>query len=413
MKNLLMLAFHFPPYAQSTGRLRTLSLVRHLPDSGWRPRIITAREHAYPAVQTESLAEIPAGVEVVRAPGIDIARGFSLKGAYPRWLATPDRWNTWALGAFVTGLTQVRRYKPQAVWATFPVPSALLAGVLLSRATGVPLVADIRDPIVNDNWPVDPWDRNAYARLERWVVRAARLVVVTTPGTCRLYRERYPDLRPEKFRVIENGIEDVDIAVSTEVAEESADEAPVTLLHGGLMEDPERDPTALFAALGALRRAGQLPPQGLRVVLRATGRNETIRRLAQDASVQDIVTVAPHIYRAEAVREASAAHGLLLFQGRECNLQIPAKAYEYLAARRPIVALADPGGDTHSLVSDIWQSPYTADMTCSEAIAGVLRRFFADLAHRSAVIPKSELVQEYSRARRATEFAALLDAVMT
>ena len=42
-RNALMLAFHFPPFAQSSGSIRTLSFVRQLPDHHWRPVVLTAR----------------------------------------------------------------------------------------------------------------------------------------------------------------------------------------------------------------------------------------------------------------------------------------------------------------------------------------------------------------------------------
>ena len=63
----------------------------------------------------------------------------------------------------------------------------------------------------------------------------------------------------------------------------------------------------------------------------------------------------------EAIDEMRRADGLLLFQGAQCNRQIPAKAYEYLACRRPIIGLIDSFGDTHELIANQWKVPYVAD----------------------------------------------------
>ena len=73
-----------------------------------------------------------------------------------------------------------------------------------------------------------------------------------------------------------------------------------------------------------------------------------------------------------AIAELQSATGLILFQGRACNRQIPAKAYEYLASQRPIVGLMDPQGDTHALLHGKWGVPYCADMADPESIAEVL-----------------------------------------
>lgn len=405
-----MLAFHFPPFGQSTGRLRTLSFAGHLEEHGWRPAVLTARPHAYPLIQSESLAEIPPSLQVTRAAGLDLSRLRFLHGVYPRWLATPDRWNTWAVGAILAGVSQVRRARPDLIWATFPIPSAILAGIVISRLTRVPLVVDLRDPMVYEAWPADAWQRRVYGWLERRAVDAARAVVVTTPGACRLYRERYSNLPAERFQVIQNGVEDDCISIAGE-AVRPTQSGPITLVHSGLMEHPDRDPSALFAAIGALRRGHALPARGLKVILRATGRDADARRLAALAGVEGIVEIQPHVFRTAALREMCAAHGLLLFQGRACNRQIPAKAYEYLAVRRPVIALVDPAGDTQHLLAQSWGVPYTADMESPADIERVLRRFFADLEKGTEYVPNSSLIEACSRRQRSRELAVLLNAV--
>ena len=89
---VLMLAFHFPPFAQSTGGQRVLSFARHLPRHGWNPIVLTAREKAYPEIDPSSLAQLPPDLEVVRAWGVDVGRRVAIRGRYPSWLAIPDRW---------------------------------------------------------------------------------------------------------------------------------------------------------------------------------------------------------------------------------------------------------------------------------------------------------------------------------
>lgn len=408
-KSVLMLAFHFPPHGQSTGRLRTLSFVRHLPAEGWRPIVVTARAGIYSQVDTRTLKEIPPATRVIRAWGFDIARAVAIRGIYPRWLATPDRWSPWSLGALVSALLAVRAARPRILWATFPIPSALLAAYALHRLTRLPFVADLRDPLVYESWPESPWDRRVYQWLERRVVHAARAVVLTTPRACAMYRERYPAVA-DRFKVIANGVDD-DAAPGTPAPPAVDAAQPITLIHSGLMESPDRDPTAFFGALRLLRDRALLPSRGLRVVLRASGREGQYRAAAAANGVDDLVEFAPAIPRDEAVRELSIATGLLLFQGPQCNRQIPAKAYEYLASGRPIIALAHPDGDTHALVKGEWRVPYVADMNTPEQIALVLAGFIADQETGSVFVPPAELRAPYSRRARATDLARLLDSL--
>ncbi len=393
---VLMLAFHFPPFAQSTGGQRVLSFARHLPHHGWNPIVLTACEKAYPEIDPSSLVQLPPDLEVVRAWGVDIGRRVAIGGRYPSWLAIPDRWVSWVLGACIAGMRVIRTRSPVVLWATFPIPSVLLAAVLLHRLTGVPLVADLRDPIVYENWPTMPRLRRVYAWIERLVVRNASAVVVTTNGARRLYVDRYPELPSSRFRVIPNGIDDDAIPIDTSHVQGPARARVVTLVHSGLMEIPDRDPSAFFEALKNMLQRGEIDASSLKVILRASGQDAEFRRMIDDFGIGGIVTLAPRLSREEAMSELLNATGLLLFQGEACNRQIPAKAYEYLASRRPILGLCHPAGDTHELLQH-WGIPYLADMASHEQIEDMLRRFISDVRSGATFVPSEELLLPHSR----------------
>ena len=406
-RNVLMVAFHFPPFARSSGSIRTLSFVRRLPEYDWQPVVLTARPNAYPEVDDRSVATIPPSVRVVRAAGLDVARHLAVAGRYPTWLATPDRWNTWAAAAFVAGLACIRRDKPCLIWATFPIASALLVAVALHKVTKVPLVVDLRDPMIYEGWPENRWIRATYARIERRAAALASAVIVTTPSARRLYVERYSRLPASRFRTIANGVDDtVDVGAPRTYSTQSE---PIVLVHSGLMEIPDRDPTAFFQAIAKMREQGDIDGDVLHVTLRATGRDDEYRRQVAELRIDDIVTVEGRISHTEALEEMRRADGLILFQGAACNRQIPAKAYEYLACRRPIIGLVDSLGDTHELIADHWQVPYIADMNSVLAITKILEKFIADFHRQNAFIPDASWVEKHSRAQGARELAEVFD----
>jgi glycosyltransferase involved in cell wall biosynthesis len=292
------------------------------------------------------------------------------------------------------------------------VPSALAAALIVRRLTGLPLVADLRDPIVYETWPARTWDRRVYSWLERRVVRAASAVVLTTPRACEMYRLRYTDLPAERFCEIANGIDEASECIATRGARQAVSDGPILLLHSGLMELPDRDPTAFFKALRLLVDEGSLATRTLRIVLRASGREAQYRAMAETMGVGALVSLELRSPYAEALAEMQSATGLLLFQGSACNRQIPAKVYEYLASGRPIIGLMDPHGDTHALVHGKWGVPYCADMADPEAIARMLVRFLADVEAGRAYVPPAALVKAYSRRSQAGELARVLDRVV-
>ena len=409
-RSVLMLAFQFPPYEESTGSQRILGFVRHLPALGWSPIVVTARLSAYPQINTRSSETLPPETTVLRAFAFDVKRALSFRGIYPRTLSTPDRWNSWIVGSVATGLRAIRKNRPSAIWATFPLPSALVAGIVLTRLTGLPLVADLRDPILYETWPDGAWERKVYGVIERALVRNAAAIVLTTPGARRLYQERYPQ-HAQKFHTIANGMDPVDDTARTTTPEPDASQRPITLVHSGLMEMPDRDPTAFFAALRDLATQGDLANHRVRVVLRASGRESLYNEMLRANGVSELVEIAPRVSRADAVAEMHSASALLLFQGKHCNRQIPAKAYEYLILGKPIVCLADRGGDTHALVHDEWHVPYCADMEDPGDIARTLRAFLDDTRRGTVYAPPVALRERHTRRAQAVALGDLLESV--
>ena len=54
-RRVLMIAYHYPPCAISSGQQRTLSFSRHLPESGWEPIVLTVSQARTLERQTTSL----------------------------------------------------------------------------------------------------------------------------------------------------------------------------------------------------------------------------------------------------------------------------------------------------------------------------------------------------------------------
>jgi len=401
-----MIAYHFPPLGGGSGRLRTLKFCEHLPDYQWRPIVLAPNARAYPSGGLP--AESPAGVEVHRAFALDVARHFSVNGAYFSWMAIPDRWNTWLLGAVPLGLRLIRKHRPAAIWSTYPVPSAHLIGYVLSRLSGIPWIADFRDPMVYGGWPHDAMQLKAHAWIERLVVNNCRTAVFVTPSTMRLYAERYAQLGESRRTLIPNGFDASDMEDIPRVDKPPG--ARLILLHSGLMQIPDRDPTDFFDALAELRRRGEVSAGNLKIVLRASGSDEIFQKQIRERGIDDLVFLEPHIAYRDALSEMLAADGLLLFQGPGCNMQIPAKAYEYLATKKPVFALADRQGDTWRMLEDAGLRSLAAIDSASEIVAG-LRDFLASIRKRQVELPSDQKLSGYSRAARARDLAGLLDSI--
>lgn len=412
MRRVLMVSFQFPPMAGTSGVQRALRFAQQLPALGWSPSILTAHPRVHAHTGDDLVGEIPAGLPVRRAFALDAARHLAVAGRYPGVLARPDRWHSWLLGAVPAGLKLIRETRPDAIWSTYPIPTAHLIGYWLSRLSGLPWVADFRDPMAHDGYPADPVLWRSFAAVERKVFAQAARFTFTTPGAARLYAKRFP-AAAERIRVIENGysedaFQQAERAAASTARDAAATAAPRVLLHSGVVYPDWRSPVRLFEALAAAKAAGRVDATRLRLRFRATAHDDFVRDLAARHGVADLVELAPTLPYADALAEMLRADGLLLLQSNDCNDQIPAKAYEYLRARRPVLTLADPAGDTAQLMRRA-ELPHGAALEDGPGVAAALDRFLDDLFHDRAALPAPRAVAAASRESRTGELARVLD----
>lgn len=207
-KRALLIAFHFPPQAASSGIQRTLSFTKHLGTYGWEPMVLSAHPRAYSQQNPSQLDSVPAGLVVRRVFALDTKRHMGIKGRYLEALALPDRWVSWLLGAVPTGLSLIRQYKPQVIWSTFPIATAHLIGLALHRLTGLPWIADFRDPMLQSSYPASKIQRRFYQWIEHQAITRCHTAVFTTHSALADYKRRFPSIDHTKFRVIENGYDE-------------------------------------------------------------------------------------------------------------------------------------------------------------------------------------------------------------
>ena len=408
-----MIAFHYPPYGGGTGVHRTLKFTRYLPEFGWQPVVLTASPRAY--VRIDNAAEIPPDVIVNRAFALDAARHLSIRGRHLQLTALPDRWATWWPAAVWQGLALIKQHKPRLIWSTYPIATAHAIALTLQRLSGLPWIADFRDPMSTAEPLGQSGDRatnRARARVERRAVNACTRAVFTTPSTAALYASRFPEVPRDRWTIIANGYDEEDFEGTERLPAFDASVKPFVLVHSGDLypgEGSGRDPTPFFKALAALLAAGKVSPSTLRVVLRATSDDVFYRGVIKELGIDQLVFVEPPISHQAAVREMLEAHGLLLLQGKKFNRQVPAKAYEYLRSRRPIFAVTDSDGDTAALLRTEGVGPQ-ARADSVDDIAARLMSFIATATE--APVANYGLPAHHSRRARTQELAALMDSVV-
>lgn len=408
---VLMVAFHFPPQAGSSGILRTLNFVKNLPQNGWQPTVLTAKPQAYVEQRNDLVASVPPRTRVLRAFALDAARHLSIANKYPGFIALPDRWVTWWPHAVILGMREIRQHRPKLIWSTYPIATAHLIGGTLARLSGLPWVADFRDPMVSPAYPPDKLHRKAWQKLEAYVLRHASACVFTTQRAADTYAQRYPT-QAHKFQVIENGY-DEEAFTGVQPNRFGTPPEKLLMLHSGLIYPKDRNPSTFFAAVKTLIETGQLDRSRLCIRFRAPHHDREVKEFAAEYGLADVVHIAPPIPYGQAIAEMMGADLLLVFQGSYFNAQIPAKIYEYLRAQRPMLAIIDPDGDTTAqlrVFSDIYIGNIAEKSNIIEVLVTFLQKSLIP-TDKSVPLCSLDVIKKYSRSEQAKNLNRLLNSI--
>ena len=165
-----MIANPYPPQA-SAGTTRVVRFLRHLPTHGWEPTVLAARV-AGPAAEPPGVRVIRAAAPVPRA----LQGGGRRSNQVNNWLFVPDNFALWITPAVRAGYALLKDEQIDALLSSSPRPSVHVVAATLSRLTGVPWLADYRDPWSTYQFRRYPTaaHRAAHRWLEAQALRARR-----------------------------------------------------------------------------------------------------------------------------------------------------------------------------------------------------------------------------------------------
>jgi glycosyltransferase involved in cell wall biosynthesis len=396
-RKLLLVTYHFPPSAAS-GTFRMLGFVRHLPRFGWAP-VVVAPPHSLWDPSDEGLGrQVPADVPVYRVP---FPRGPAARVA--RRLVPNAMWLPRALAACARA---IQEHRPDVILTSSPPPCVHLVGRVVKRRYRLPWAADFRDPWIATTPRAAGrtfWDR-LEARSERALMRAADVVLANAPRACAALRAAFP-AHAEKMRTLTNGF-DPENFPAPNVRRPS--DGPLTLLHAGEVY-AGRDPRPLLDALAALGSAGDAGrPVRLcflgQVTVQRCDLGEEVRRRGLEGGV----VVEPHAPYAGALARMAAADILLLLDSPGRRIGVPAKLYEHLGAGRPVLALAEPDGDTAWALRASGAVHRTVTPTDNVGIGRALLEL-VEIVRRGTAAVSGDRARAFTREHLAGVLAGILD----
>jgi glycosyltransferase involved in cell wall biosynthesis len=356
---------------------RTVKFVKYLPHFGWKPTVLTVANPSVPVLDKSLEADIPADTEIRRArtyePGYALKAAVSGSGtgkkagglkvavkSVVRRLANlglqPDAQVLWIPGAVKEGLKILREQKHDAIMVSGPPFSSFLAAATLAKKTGLPLVLDYRDEwgISNsylENKQIGRVSNAIQGRMQRNVVRRARALIATTkPSAAELTRVRDRAGAKAEVVCIYNGFDPDDFQGHAAEPTPVAEVGRYRLAYVGTLWNLTDVSPLVEAVIDLARRRPELVE---RLDLAFAGR----RTADQESQLQRLagtgcrLVLYPYLDHARAVSLARSADSLcvLLADVPEAGRVVPAKVFESMAARVPILVIA-PRGEVWDLL---------------------------------------------------------------
>lgn len=442
-KHLLVLAYEYPP-AAGPGVQRVTALTKYLVRQGWRVSVVCA-EPVSSAPRDESMLPDAQGVNVIALPARHVATAVArllapfkrssrpspapssapvapgaagtsaasaadsrsrrpLSGRISRWIAVPDDAVFWRESA-VRAAVAVHASDPvDAILASGPPYSAMLAGCEVGARVRVPVVLDLRDPWRDNaglHWPT-PWHRRRSDALERRALACASATVAVSEPIA----EEARSMGAQSVSVLPNGYDPERVPAW---APDAA--APLRLVFLGRFSTTLMDPAPLFAGMALAAERSEVARSARLTVLGPD--YEWVRALAQSAGVAQRVEMLGYRPNAEALARVAAADAgvIVLADLPGTEAVYSSKLFDYLGVGIPIL-LAGPSGCAAARVVREARAGVVADPEPRAIADAIVALAEAKAAGRAPQPRDEDVVARFDRSKQAAELSALLERVV-
>ena len=427
MKKVLIICYYWPP-AGGPGVQRWLKFVKYLRDFDIEPVVYVPENPHYPIEDSSLEKEIPNGIEIIKTPIFEpygFAKLFSKESTrqissgiikpegkqsflqklmlFVRGnLFIPDARKWWVKPSIKFLASYLDKNPVDIIITTGPPHSLHLIGLALKVQKDLSWLADFRDPWTTIGYQkklkLTDWATKKHANLEFEVLNKADHILVTSPTT----QSDFEKTTSTPISCITNGFDD-------EIVPETSLDTAFTLAHiGSLLED--RNPEILWEVLQEL--VTELPHFSKDLKIELTGRvGASVVDSIKEKGLETNLSLPGYVNHTEALQKQHSAQLLLLIEidSQETEAIIPGKLFEYLASRRPILAI----GPKHSDIASILKKSESGIYFNYQQKQGLKKhiKFNYELFKNTGISSTSGNVDTYSRKNLTRDLARLIHSI--
>lgn len=374
MKKALIITYYWPP-SGGPGVQRWLKFIKYLPQQGFEPTVLTVddRQAYYPLRDEKLASEIPPDVRVIRTPTFE---PFGLYGQItgkrhlpkpgfageekPGLIQSiirfirgnffiPDPRKGWNRHLIKTALQLCRQESFAVIITSSPPHSTQLAGLKLKRLTGLPWIADLRDPWTDIYYYQEfrhlPFVKKRDKQMERRVLEQADAVIVVSRSIKNLFLSKSPRITPEKIHIIPNGFDPSDFT-----PQPRPDSGRMMITYTGTMA-ANYNTDGFVEALETLVRNNP----DIRLHINFIGKiSPAITRKMEQHALDGYFEFTDYLPHHEVLHHTRAANILLLVVPDVAHNEgiLTGKLFEYLATGSTILGIGPPAGDAGDIIRE-------------------------------------------------------------
>lgn len=427
-RRVLIISYYWPP-SGGAGVQRWLKFVKYLRAFGWEPVIYTPENPEFPSLDKSLAKDIPEGIEIVRTPIWEpysfykkligagknerINAGFLSEKKRPGfaekfsiWLRgnffIPDARKFWIKPSVRFLLKYLEKNPVDAIVSTGPPHSMHMIALGLKKKTGLPWLADFRDPWTNIDFyhelMLTGWADKKHHNQEMSVLQQADELVVIS----RSMKSDFLKIHNRDYSVITNGYDEEDVLASGIEPDQK-----FTISHIGTMVKT-RNPEALWQALKAEITENLEFAKNLEIKLVGSV-DYTVGESLEKAGLSQYVNKVSYLPHNEVIKVQQQSQVLLLLINDTPNAKVilPGKFFEYMASRRPILCIGPKDGDAAQVIADT-NSGYIVDKDDAAGIQQTIKLLFAHYKTGNTKM-ESKGIDRYSRQQLTADLAERLN----
>lgn len=433
MKNLLFIAYYFPP-SGGPGVQRVLKHIKYLPEFGWNPIVLTVSNGEFPARDESLLKQIPENLKVIRtrifepydlyriltskdkntAIDVNVIKKDNEKGTFRENLAEfiratffiPDARILWYFSAKKAIDKLFETEKIDAVYSSSPPYTCSIIARYVKRKYNIPWIAGFRDPWTDFISSPKRWylPKMIDKSMEHSVFKEADEIECAWEGIIKDAIKKYPDLNKNKFHHVPNGFDSSDFP---KINFESNDK--FTVVYTGSMYG-RRNPKSFFGAIETLIKNKSIDPE--KIHFKFIGRfGKEIHEMFEKTSFKNSIEHISYLPHKESISHLLKADSLLLVvdESKESEEIVPGKVYEYLGVKKPIIAIGPTEGAVGSLIRTTGAG-YAAHQSDIEEICSIYLKYYTSWQNKTLDKLTADFdVNKFERRNSAKYLAELLD----